>query len=68
MSEGIWVYVFLIFCGVWFGIILIGIGALIGYERGNKRELGDDTDTRLYVPSRCRVRRSDNRRNKGDER
>ena len=38
MSEGIWVYVFLIFCGLWFAVILIGIGVMIG-GRMDKRKL-----------------------------
>ena len=44
MSEGIWVYVFLIFCGMWFAVILIGIGVVISGRKAGNQNI--DTDIR----------------------
>ena len=48
MSEGIWVYVYFIFCGFWFAVILIGIGVMIGgmYSRCIKDVLHGNIDSR----------------------
>ena len=63
MNEGIWVYVFLIYCGLWFAVILIGIGVIIGGSFSQK-QCDNDNSMRIYIPSRCRNRRGNNRRNK----
>ena len=49
-------------------VFTLFIGWLMDDDRDNKGKLDDDTDTRLYVPSWCRGRSSDNRHDQGDER
>ena len=51
------------FLGCAFSFVMIGSGIWYG-ERVNKRELADDSDMRIYFPSRSRDRSGDNRCNK----
>lgn len=41
MSEGIWVYVFLIFCGMWMALIFVMIGVVIESVRMDGRCIKD---------------------------
>lgn len=59
MSEGIWVYVFMIFCGFWFAVILIGIGVMIG-GRIDKKQHNNNPDMQLCISNGPRNRGSDN--------
>ena len=46
------------------GVILIALTLIISWwmnERMDNRELDSDNDVRIYVPSWCRSRRSNNR-------
>ena len=55
MSEGIWVYVFMIFCGMWMALIFVMIGVLIEGVRNNKNVLCGNPDLHDSVRDRDRA-------------
>jgi len=62
MSEGVWINVFMVFCGMWMALIFVLIGVVISDYRHIKDVLHRDHNIQPGVCDRCRTRDINNDR------